>query len=77
MAAQEAERERILQESRQAEVINSVMRRIEGNLQEYGNKMTESLEVIKLDLNQRFADQQTSIAASISNLEKYLDDVHK
>ena len=53
------------------------MRRIEGNLQEYGNKMTESLDVIKLDLNQRFADQQTSIAASISNLEKYLDDVHK
>ena len=77
MAAQEAERERILQESRQAEVINSVMRRIEGNLQEDGNKMTESLEVIKIDLNQRFADQQTSIAASISNLEKYLDDVHK
>ena len=58
-------------------MINSVMRRIEGNLQEYGNKMTESLDVIKLDLNQRFADQQTSIAASISNLEKYLDDVHK
>ena len=57
MAAQEAERERILQESRQAEVINSVMRRIEGNLQEYGNKMTESLEVIKRDLNQRFVDQ--------------------
>ena len=77
MAAQEAERERLLQESMQAEVINSVMRRIEGNLQEYGNKMTESLDVIKKDLNQRFVDQQSSISASISNLEKYLDDVHK
>ena len=58
-------------------MINSVMRRIEGNLQEYGNKMTESLDVIKKDLNQRFVDQQSSISASISNLEKYLDDVHK
>ena len=41
LAAQEAERERLLQESMQAEVINSVMRRIEGNLSKYDDWMKE------------------------------------
>lgn len=46
LAAQEAERERLLQESMQAEVINSVMRRIDGNLSKYDDRMKESIESI-------------------------------
>ena len=41
LAAQEEERERLLQESMQAEVINAVMRRIEGNLAKYDEKLNE------------------------------------
>ena len=54
LAAQEAERERLLQESMQAEVINSVMRRIEGNLSKYDERMKESIQTIQLDLESRF-----------------------
>ena len=46
LAAQEAERERLLQESMQAEVINSVMRRMEGNLSKYDERMKESIDSI-------------------------------
>ena len=41
LAAQEEERERLLQESMQAEVINAVMRRIEGNLAKYDEKLND------------------------------------
>lgn len=76
LAAQEAERERLLQESMQAEVINSVMRRIEGNLSKYDDRMKDSIDAIQQDLNTRFSQQENNISVSIKNLEKYLEDVH-
>ena len=54
LAAQEAERERVLQESMQAEVINSVMRRLETDLKKNEVRMKESISVINEDLGKRF-----------------------
>ena len=52
------------------------MRRIEGNLSKYDDRMKESIEAIQKDLNKRFNQQESNISVSIKNLEKYLEDVH-
>ena len=69
LAAQEAERERLLQESMQAEVINSVMRRLETDLKKNEDRMKESINVINEDLGKRFQLQESNISSSIKNLE--------
>ena len=76
LAEQEAERERVLQESMQAEVINSVMKRVEGNLSKYDENMKDQIGTIRNELNTNFKRQETTIAVNIKNLEKYLEDVH-
>ena len=76
LAAQEAERDRILQENMQSEVINAVMRRVEGNMGKYDERMAESLDTIKKELNSKFSSQEQNMSSNIKNLEKYLEDVH-
>lgn len=65
LAEQEAERERVLQESMQAEVINSVMKRVEGNLSKYDENMKDQIGSIREELNTNFKRQETTISVNI------------
>ena len=53
----------------QAEVINSVTRRIEGNMAKYDVRLKDSIETIVQDLDKRFVVQEGNISSSIKNLE--------
>ena len=44
-----------MQESMQAAVVGCVMRRIESNLEAYDTRITETIEGIVKELNNRFA----------------------
>ena len=53
----------------QAEVINSVMKKIDQNMDQYDVRMKKAFQQIREDLKDKLSAQENSVNSTISNIE--------
>ena len=76
LAAQEAERERMLQESMQQEVVNIVLRHLEKQMDEFSARQKKLMNEIEKSLQVKFKKSEQALGSTIHNLQQYIDEVH-
>ena len=76
LAAQEAEREKMLQESMQAEVVKNVMKELEKIMDNFENRNKIAFTSMQDKLDKRNDTQENVVKANYTSLEKYIEEVH-
>ena len=76
LAAQEAERERMLQESMQQEVVNIVLRHLDKSMDDFDDRQKKLMKEIEKGLQSKFKQSEQALGSTIKNLQQYIEEVH-
>lgn len=76
LAAQEAEREKVLQESMQQEVVGIVLDKLGSTINDIETRQKLTMQDIETSLLAKAVQNEKNLVGSVKNLEKYIEEVH-